>query len=183
MKLLSPSCLAGLIFLLSTQIALADCLPNSLYLTRHAEKQDEKGNRDPNLSEQGQARALRIANMFEHININYLFSTPYHRTKQTLTPLSQSKNLAITEYDPREQDAFITQLKNNYCGQTLVIAGHSNTVPDMLQDLGIHFNVSIGKYRFKYQPSIILSEHEFGQMFFIRFDNDTPVLEILNSDS
>lgn len=183
MKSLFSSCLTAVIYLLSTQITLANCLPNSLYLTRHAEKQDDKGNRDPNLSEQGQARARQIADMLTNININHLFSTSYNRTKQTLTPLSQRKNLPITEYDPREQDAFITQLKNDYCNQTLVIAGHSNTVPSMLQDLGIHFNVSLGKYRFKYQPSIILSEHEFGQIFFIRFDNDTPTLEILSSDS
>ncbi|WP_299493765.1 phosphoglycerate mutase family protein [uncultured Shewanella sp.] len=183
MKLFFPTCLAAIMYLLGTQIAFAACLPDSLYITRHAEKLDEKGNHDPNLSERGQARAQRIADMLADINIHRLFSTPYNRTKQTLTPLSQHKNLSITEYDPREQAAFIHQLKNNYCNQTLVIAGHSNTVPSMLQDLGIHFNVSLGKYRFNYQPSIILSEHEFGQLFFIRFNNDTPILEVLSSDS
>ncbi|WP_298769125.1 histidine phosphatase family protein [uncultured Shewanella sp.] len=183
MKPLLTFGIAAIIYALTTPIAFATCLPNSLYITRHAEKQDEKNNHDPNLSEQGQARAQRIADILADVNINHLFSTPYNRTKQTLAPLSQHKNLVITEYDPREQDTFIHQIKNNYCNQTLVIAGHSNTVPSILQDLGIHFNVSLGKYRFNYQPSIILSEHEFGQLFLIHFNQDTPILEILSSDS
>lgn len=183
MKLIFASLFSSSLFLLSAQMAFATCLPNSLYITRHAEKQDEKDNRDPNLSKQGKARAQHIAEMLANININHLFSTPYNRTKQTLTPLSQHKNITITEYDPTEQEAFIHQIKNNYCNQTLVIAGHSNTVPSILQDLGIHFNVTLGKYRFNYQPSIILSEHEFGQLFFIRFDNGIPILEVLSSDS
>ena len=182
---MTPLKLAGLsacLLLGFSQTVMASCLPEKVYLTRHAEKLHLEGNRDPDLSELGLARAQRIADMFAKIKVDHLFSTNYKRTQQTLMPLSKAKSLAITPYDPRKGEDFIKQIKTNYCQQTLLIAGHSNTVPDMLQALGVKFDVKIGDYSFKHQPGIVLSEAEFGQLFAVSFKNNTAVIEVLNSN-
>ncbi|WDE12943.1 SixA phosphatase family protein [Thalassomonas haliotis] len=182
MKTFKQSLLTACLFLGVAQTAIATCLPEKIYLTRHAEKLIEEGNRDPDLSVKGQARAKRIAGMFENIKVDHLLSTPYKRTQQTLMPLSKAKKLDITEYDPRKGREFVERLKNDYCKQTLVVSGHSNTVPNMLQALGIKFEVKVGGYTFKHQPSIILSEAEFGQLFAVSFNQGKPELEVLSSN-
>ena len=182
MKTFKQSLITACLLLGVSQTAMAGCLPEKIYLTRHAEKLIEEGNRDPDLSAKGKARAERLAGMFADIKVDHLLSTPYKRTEQTLTPLSKAKNLKITSYDPRKGKAFIKQLKNDYCKQTLVVAGHSNTVPSMLQALGVKFEVKVGGYTFEHQPSIILSEEEFGQLFAVSFKQDKPVLEVLSSN-
>ncbi|WP_299009600.1 phosphoglycerate mutase family protein [uncultured Shewanella sp.] len=174
--------LSTCVFLGFSQMAMANCLPEKIYLTRHAEKLHLKGERDPDLSEQGKARAQRIAAMFAKIKVDHLFSTDYKRTQQTLMPLSRVKNLVITSYDPRQGDDFIKQIKTNYCQQSVLIAGHSNTVPNMLQALGITFEVKLGDYSFKHQPSIVLSEAEFGQLFVVSFHNNKAEVQVLSTN-
>ncbi|WDE06516.1 histidine phosphatase family protein [Thalassomonas viridans] len=182
MKKFKQSLVTACLFIGVSQTAMATCLPEKIYMTRHAEKLIEEGNRDPGLSAAGKARAERLARMFTDIKVDHLLSTPYKRTQQTLMPLSKAKNLEVTLYDPRKGKEFIKQLKNDYCKQTLVVSGHSNTVPNMLQALGVKFEVKVGGYTFKHQPSIILSEAEFGQLFAISFNRDKPVLEVLSSN-
>ena len=165
-----------------SQQALAGCLPETIYFTRHAEKLHESGNRDPDLSDKGHQRAKRLADLLKDKPVNALFATPYKRTQQTLTPLSEQSKLAITQYDPRDEKGFVEKIKQDYCDKTLVVAGHSNTVPSLLQAFGVKFEVTVGGHKFAYQASVILSEKEFGQLFAVSFDNQQAKLEVLSTN-
>jgi broad specificity phosphatase PhoE len=98
------------------------------YLIRHAEKnQSDITNRDPHLTEEGLKRADNWATILKDVNFDMVYSTNYHRTKETATPTAKANELEITYYDPRNINPkeFMDQTK----GKTVLIVGHSNTTP------------------------------------------------------
>jgi broad specificity phosphatase PhoE len=99
------------------------------------------GTKDPGLTEEGLARANRLATMLESQTVTAIYSTPYQRTRLTVAPLAAKKNLTITEYDAGSKSS-ISEIVQKNAGGTVVIVGHSNTVPAMLNQL-------IGKEEFK----------------------------------
>jgi 2,3-bisphosphoglycerate-dependent phosphoglycerate mutase len=97
-------------------------------LVRHAEKADD-GTKNPPLNEVGVERALNIANMLEKQDIVALYSTPYKRTQETLQPLADNKGLEVQEYDPYAKGEWLSTLIEKHGNGTIVISGHSNTIP------------------------------------------------------
>lgn len=96
-------------------------------LVRHAEKADD-GTKNPPLTEVGKLRAQALADLLRDAEVNALYSTDYIRTKETLGPLSQNKQLPIQNYKPFDFDELQKILDNN-AGKTVLISGHSNSIP------------------------------------------------------
>lgn len=96
-------------------------------LVRHAEKVSD-GSKDPELSPQGLARAASLSRMLSQTKIDAILSTPYIRTQKTVTPLSHAAGLTIQTYDASKFD-YLDEALKNYAGGTVVICGHSNTIP------------------------------------------------------
>ena len=106
----------------------------TLYFIRHAEKdRSNPDNKDPHLSEVGVLRALKWSYVFEKAPIDAVYSTAYHRTIETATPTANTKNVDITTYDPRAMD--ITAFLNDNRGKTVLIVGHSNTTPVLVNQI------------------------------------------------
>ncbi|MEO9968016.1 MAG: phosphoglycerate mutase family protein [Reichenbachiella sp.] len=96
----------------------------TIYLVRHAEKEQSKGN-DPDLTLCGQQRAELLADFFEAVKIDALYSSDYLRTKNTLLPTAQAKQMDYVIYDPSKLEIFAAQLKDRK--QDALVIGHSNT--------------------------------------------------------
>jgi broad specificity phosphatase PhoE len=109
-------------------------------LVRHAERSDESGG-DPDISEDGKARAKRLAEALSKTSIQAIYSTGYKRTKNTVTPLADAKGLKISIYEALKGEEIEKMLKDNM-GGTIVVSGHSNTIPWTA-------NYLIGKDEFK----------------------------------
>jgi phosphohistidine phosphatase SixA len=109
--------------------------PTLVFLVRHAEKGggDVK---DPELSEAGSRRAATLARMLEHARVTHLFATEYRRTRETLRPLAERIGMEVTVVPGRAQEEQVTRLRELPPGSVAVVAGHSNTVPDMVRALG-----------------------------------------------
>ena len=105
----------------------------TLILTRHAEKLAIK-DRDPALSEKGVERAAKLAQTLSEIPISAIYSTNYKRTKLTVDPTSAQKGIDVQIYDPRNQ-SFIKELIEKEKGGTVLISGHSNTIPAMINQV------------------------------------------------
>jgi len=120
----------------------------TIILVRHAEKQAESG--DPSLSNDGRARAEALARTLADAGVTGLSATPYRRTQQTLEPLAGQKSLDIEvqPVDLSSPEAYahdlVAGLLETYAGGTVVVAGHSNTVPLLLGALGVAEPRSIG---------------------------------------
>ena len=102
-------------------------------LMRHSEKQQD-GTKDPGLTDEGIARSLRLKDLLAEHEVHAIFSTPYQRTKLTVTPLSAAREVSIQIYEPFKE-GFLEQLLAAYPDQTVVISGHSNTIPLLVNQL------------------------------------------------
>jgi len=100
----------------------------TLYLVRHAEKQAD-GSRDPVLTEAGIHRAEQLAGWLQDKDIEDIWSSDYHRTRDTAKPLLAKLNRELNIYDPGDQSILVNQLNNRK--KTALVVGHSNTIPEL----------------------------------------------------
>ena len=104
------------------------------YFIRHAEKdRSDSTNKNPSLTIQGLERANKWALFFKDKNIAAVYSTNYKRTQQTALPIAKEQNLEIISYTAKEliSEKFIADNK----GKNIVIVGHSNTTPELVNSL------------------------------------------------
>lgn len=101
------------------------------YLIRHAEKdRSNKENRDPGLTQEGLGRSLKWAEVFKNVKFDAVYSTNYKRTKETALPTAMKNGLEVTIYNPQNFDP--STFKDATKGVTVLIVGHSNTTPSMV---------------------------------------------------
>ena len=121
-----------------------------IYVVRHAERADSAPAagqpmtapaNDPPLSAAGKARAARLATMLRSSDIRQILATEFQRTRQTAAPIAKALNLEITTSPSSEPDALVARIREAK-GNVLVV-GHSNTVPELLQRLGITDPITI----------------------------------------
>jgi len=108
----------------------------TVIVVRHAEKIIDPNNPDVDLSAAGQARAQEIARVFADAGINAIYATQFKRTQQTVKPLADKLGLPITVVDAKKTSDLIAQIRAQHSGQTVFIAGHNNTVPEIVAALG-----------------------------------------------
>lgn len=99
-----------------------------LYLVRHAEKQAD-GSRDPALTMAGKQRAERLAKWLIDKGIEDVWSSDYHRTRDTAQPLAKQLGIETIIYDPRNQPLLTGHLLGRQ--NTALVVGHSNTIPEL----------------------------------------------------
>src|SRR5256884_1173141 len=108
----------------------------TIILVRHAEKITDPNNPDVDLSAAGQARAQEIARMFGDAEINAIYATQYKRTQETVKPLADQTAVPVTIVNSKSTADLLAQIRAQHSGQTIFIAGHNNTVPEIIAALG-----------------------------------------------
>ncbi len=108
----------------------------TVILIRHAEKIIDPNNNDVDLSPAGQARAQEIARMFGDAGVNAIYATQYKRTQQTVKPLADKIGVPVTIVNSKSTGDLLAQIRAQHSGQTIFIAGHNNTVPEIIAALG-----------------------------------------------
>lgn len=103
-------------------------------LVRHAEKVKD-GSKDPALTTIGEKRAEMLAEILQNEAVDSVLSTDYKRTRATVQPLAKQHTKAVGIYAPIAQGQMLEGLKADGEAKTYVIAGHSNTVPHMVNYL------------------------------------------------
>ncbi|UVI39475.1 SixA phosphatase family protein [Qipengyuania spongiae] len=102
-----------------------------IHVVRHLQK---AAGEDPALTSEGGVAAIRLADLLADKGVVAIFATPTRRTMETGAPLANRLGIMITPYDPRDPDALVSAI-SSLQGSVLVI-GHSNTVPDLVERLG-----------------------------------------------
>ena len=108
----------------------------TVIVVRHAEKIIDPNNPDVDLSPAGQQRAQELVRMFADSGINAIYATQYKRTQETVKPLADKLGLPVTIVNSKGTADLLTQIKSKYSGQTIFIAGHNSTVPEIIHALG-----------------------------------------------
>ena len=106
-----------------------------VFVVRHAEKSSDDP-RDPRLSRTGVERASALAAMLAHAGVTHLYSSEFRRTHETLEPLAERCGREIEVIPAGTPDAQVTAIHELPAGSVAVVAGHSNTVPELVRALG-----------------------------------------------
>src|SRR5688572_625478 len=111
--------------------------PLTVILVRHAEKEIvPPENKDPNLSLAGQARAQELARMFGGAGVTSIYATQYKRTQQTVKPLADKLGLTATVVEAQKTPDLVKLLRASKPGEVVFLAGHNNSVPEIIAALG-----------------------------------------------
>lgn len=104
----------------------------TVWIVRHAEK-DKSNPQDtnPSLSDEGKIRTADLAKYLKKVKFDAAFATPTKRTHQTLDSLVIPKVI-----DYKDIKSLVESIKTNYTGKTVIVAGHSNTVLEIIEALG-----------------------------------------------
>lgn len=104
-------------------------------LVRHAEKAADDA-RDPSLSDAGRARVARLVARLHDHRIVAVYATAFRRAQQTAAPVAADHGLAVVTYDAAQPAADLARaLRRTYPAGTVLVVGHSNTVPALAQAL------------------------------------------------
>lgn len=141
----------------------------TIILVRHAEKEtvvsgDEMMKADPPLSREGKARAMRLIEALKDFKPTGIYATNFKRTMNTVMPLADVNQLAVQSYDPRNQQPFAEKLKAA-AGQTIVVAGHSNTIPRLV-------NLLLGEEKYA-----DLADSVYNKIFIVRITDGSATVE------
>lgn len=112
----------------------ADDADATFIVVRHAEKVD--ASRDPDLSARGHARAQALAARLGDAELVALYATEFKRTGQTIAAVAATHDLPVTPYAADEAaSTFAARLRAAHPSGTVLIAGHSDTVPGIVTAL------------------------------------------------
>lgn len=113
-----------------------------VYLVRHAEK-GKKPKQNPSLQPIGHKRALALRRFFHSVPLHAVFATEYVRTQQTVAPTANAKRLPVKVKKAHGLKALVAQIKRQYRGKSVLVSGHSNTIPKLVKLLGLPFEPAI----------------------------------------
>lgn len=142
------------------------CAPAALHLVRHAEKADAPGDRDPLLSEAGNARARALAAWFEGRPLHAIYTTHLRRTQHTALPTARAHGLELRVLPADADQALLLRLRERHCGEHVLVVGHSNTVPPIAAAFGAPpFEIDEAEFGTVYSlqpPATTLAQDRFG---------------------
>ena len=123
----------------------------TVILVRHADIDLPSRSSDPPLNAAGRRRAEMFAHVIGPAGATSLFTSTFLRTVQTVQPLATQAGL-VPQPVPTP-DEWAQQVVAGALGEVVVVAGHSNTVPEMLEALGVP------------PPAPPIGEREFDNLF------------------
>ena len=123
-----------------------DFKPKTVFLVRHAEKEDEP-RQDPPLKKVGVARSQELARFLGAAGVKTIYTSQFTRTKLTAEPLAARLGLTATAIslksnptNPRliaeESTAEVVNKIMERPGENVLVVGHSNSIPDVIKMLG-----------------------------------------------
>jgi phosphohistidine phosphatase SixA len=140
----------------------------TLILVRHAEKKVvPPENKDPDLSPAGVARAEELARMFGQTGISAIYATQYKRTQQTVKPLADKLGLQVTQVEAKKTTDLVKQIRSRKAGEIIFIAGHNNTVPEL-----------IAAFRGPQLPIIPETEYDNVYILIVQSDGSAKLLQM-----
>jgi broad specificity phosphatase PhoE len=112
----------------------------TVILVRHAERVPGDS-QDPELSVAGQARAKALLAVARDAHVNTVFVTQFRRTKDTAAEVVATLGIPVVEITvergkvAEHADAIAKRILEKHRGQTILVVGHSNTIPAIVKAL------------------------------------------------
>jgi broad specificity phosphatase PhoE len=126
----------------------------TIFLVRHAEKTSQEP--DALLSEAGHKRAECLASTLQDAGIKAIFTSEIPRTQQTAEPLAGQLKLQPVVVPKQELKSLVRMLRS-HTGQNLLVVGHSDTLPEIIQKLG--------------GGKVTIGDSEYDKLFIVTFSS------------
>lgn len=140
---------------------------STFYLIRHAEKdRSDPEALDPELNQKGLGRAMHWAEILSEVPLDAIYSTDYERTTMTAAPTAVKQDITVQYYDPKNFD--IEQFKRDNQGKNVLVVGHSNTTPELVNKL-------IGEDKY---PD--MDDSDNGSLFIVTLYGNRPAVSRLH---
>lgn len=123
------------------------------YLVRHAEKACDDC-ATCGLSNEGTTRAQQLASYLSNKGIDTILASQCLRTRNTAQPLANALGKSVSIYQTTQLTSFINQLKAFNDHRQILIVGHSNQVPVMIDSLA--------------DQQVTISETDYDNLFIIK---------------
>jgi len=129
----------------------------TVFVMRHAEKvTSNPDDKDPPLAPAGEARALELAQFFGRApkgqGLDAIIVSEFRRSQDTVQPLANRLGIPVIVVPAAEPAAAAKRALSENRGGRVLIVGHSDTVPEIVNELG---GVDVGP----------MSEAEYGIIY------------------
>lgn len=130
------------LFVVPFVLLFTQCAPRTLaqpplttvFVVRHAEKL-EPADPDSPISPEGEERARALAALLAKAGVTRIYATTKLRTQQTVAPLAAAREVEPVVLDPFATEDLVWRIRNEAKGEVVVVCGHSNTVPGIVNAL------------------------------------------------
>lgn len=145
-----------------------------MYVVRHAEREDD-GSDDPGLSETGRARAFALADTLADVAIDAVYTTQLRRTVDTAAPLLAARQVPVHQWPVERGQAasHVSALAEALCSRhneaSILVVGHSNTVPQLVAALGGRSEALISEREYDHFYQLRLASGQDAELMRLRF--------------
>jgi 2,3-bisphosphoglycerate-dependent phosphoglycerate mutase len=162
--------LGALLISPSVLTAATDCHGGTVVLVRHAEKETTDPNdNDPPLRGVGVARAKELSWLLQDAGIDQIFISERRRTQETAAPLAERLELKPEAIKRADTSTLPARIRNEFCGQEILIVGHSDTVPELIKALGIEKAPEIADDQYDFLFILRWSKHDKSTLLTLRY--------------
>lgn len=142
----------------------------TVIIFRHADKEApvEGDDSDPDISIEGQKRAVRLVKVLQKHKPARLFSTNYARTIQTVTPLSRIKNLTVEFYEPGKMNELVERILASEDQRKIAVVGHNSTAFQLANLL-----LKDSKYTMP-------ADSDYGKIWILRIKNGKVIDKVIS---
>jgi broad specificity phosphatase PhoE len=134
---------------------LFGCGPTVVIALRHADIDLPPASADPPLNGAGLTRAAALVHHLGLSRVTAVFASTFERTQATARPLATQLGTAVQVRPATPTLDLATEILDSHRGETVVVVGHSNTVPQLAADLGAAF------------PTAPFAESDFDNLLWI----------------
>ncbi|WP_181198031.1 histidine phosphatase family protein [Enhygromyxa salina] len=141
----------------------------TVYVVRHAEKQQLPGDamgardKDPPLSREGQLRAMSLTEDIPVNELDAVYVTKTKRSEDTASAVVALIGVDPIHYPPRDVEGLVQRLRKRH-GQSVLVVGHSNTIPPLLKGLGV-------------EDAVAIPEDQYGDLWVVKLAGGEATLE------
>lgn len=124
--------------------ATSDTTETRVILVRHADKNTDWVGDDPPLSIGGHERAHALAHALSDLHVDVIYSTHFLRARATAESVAVHTRDSVEVVDQAHPEALAARVWSEDRGRTVLIVGHSDTVPAIIHALCPSAPVDLG---------------------------------------
>jgi broad specificity phosphatase PhoE len=113
------------------------------------------------LSDTGKVRAENLAKMLKNADVGAVYVTDFVRTHKTGEPLARSLHKEVIVRPKEDPKELVEHLQKNHASQTVVLVGHTDTIPALIKALGSPTDLKI-------------EHHDYSNIFVVVPKKDAP---------